>query len=340
MMNDLPFFTAVGSTGAGGKDGISPTIAVETITDGHRLTIADATGSKTVDIMNGAAGTNGAEGPQGPAGKDGKDGTNATITNVSATIDNTSGNPGVAVSLGGTANERTFAFSFTGLKGSKGDQGKQGEPGQSGVYIGEEEPSNTEARVWIDTSEDANFEYDFVPTTRSIAGVPLTSDITSDTLKSKLSVPLYQKGIVDTPIWYSWEQGKEWMANSNTAASQPGYRMVGTYTLIGDMCFITATIPTPNDWRVVYYDLPKAVKEFTSFYVLSNNTQDLNMVDNHHYVLDLGWRSEPEHNEENGQFASAHNQSVLAIHRPNVSETLQEQRNLKVSFSYRWNEEI
>lgn len=50
-------------------NGVSPTISVETITGGHRLTITDINGTKTIDVMNGQ---------DGQDGQDGKDGTNAT----------------------------------------------------------------------------------------------------------------------------------------------------------------------------------------------------------------------------------------------------------------------
>lgn len=36
-----------------GKNGISPTISVEEITGGHRLTITDAAGTQTVDVLDG-----------------------------------------------------------------------------------------------------------------------------------------------------------------------------------------------------------------------------------------------------------------------------------------------
>lgn len=56
-MYDLPFFPVSGGTGAeAGKDGVSPTITVTKTTDGNRLTIVDAVGTKTVDIPNGADG--------------------------------------------------------------------------------------------------------------------------------------------------------------------------------------------------------------------------------------------------------------------------------------------
>jgi len=56
-----------GDTGAAGADGFSPTVAVEDITGGHRVTITDADGAKSFDVMDGADGT-GAGGSSLPAG--------------------------------------------------------------------------------------------------------------------------------------------------------------------------------------------------------------------------------------------------------------------------------
>lgn len=57
------FLQALGIT-----DGVSPTIAVSTISGGHRVTITDADGAKTFDVMDGAAGTDGADGDDGADG--------------------------------------------------------------------------------------------------------------------------------------------------------------------------------------------------------------------------------------------------------------------------------
>lgn len=51
-----------GASGADGKDGISPAVSVAAITGGNRITITDAEGAKTFDVMDGAQGASGADG--------------------------------------------------------------------------------------------------------------------------------------------------------------------------------------------------------------------------------------------------------------------------------------
>lgn len=65
-IQDLPFFPITGSaSGDVGKDGVSPTITSTAIDGGHRLTIVDAAGTKTIDIMNGTDGHSGKDGDSG-----------------------------------------------------------------------------------------------------------------------------------------------------------------------------------------------------------------------------------------------------------------------------------
>lgn len=53
-------------------------------------------------------------------------GESAKITGATASVDGASGTPSVNVTSGGTALERSFNFSFSGLKGEKGDKGDTG----------------------------------------------------------------------------------------------------------------------------------------------------------------------------------------------------------------------
>lgn len=103
---DLPFFPT-GSNVENGKDGISPIITVKDISGGHRLTITDSSGSKTINIMDGINGEKGEQGIQGLKGD-----TGAT------------GPQGLQGEKGETGEQ--------GPKGDKGEQGIQGETGTQG----------------------------------------------------------------------------------------------------------------------------------------------------------------------------------------------------------------
>ena len=48
---------AKGDPGSAGSDGISPVVSVETISGGHRITITDAEGGQSFDVLDGASGS-------------------------------------------------------------------------------------------------------------------------------------------------------------------------------------------------------------------------------------------------------------------------------------------
>ena len=63
-----------GKDGAPGKDGVSPTVSTSDIEGGTRVTVTDASGDHTFDVMDGADGAPGAKGDPGTPGQDGAPG--------------------------------------------------------------------------------------------------------------------------------------------------------------------------------------------------------------------------------------------------------------------------
>lgn len=124
-----------GETGVAGKDGVSPTVAVNKSGKTTTVTITDATGAHTATITDGADGATGATGPAGPAGVNGispvvkvsKSGTVTTVTITDATGDKVA-----------TIND--------GKNGTNGTNGKDGATGATGP-TGPQGPAGKDATV-------------------------------------------------------------------------------------------------------------------------------------------------------------------------------------------------
>lgn len=122
-----------------GEDGVSPMIEVTAITGGHRVTITDASGTETVDVMDGAKGDKGDKGdpftysdftPAQLAGLKGDKGdkgdTGATGNGIASAVLNSNYTLTLTFTDGTT-------YTTSSIRGEKGETGATGQTGQAGA---------------------------------------------------------------------------------------------------------------------------------------------------------------------------------------------------------------
>ena len=127
-----------GEDGAPGRDGVSPLVAVTVIEGGHRITVADAEGEQTADVMDGVAGPQGVQGETGPRGETGN-GIEHVVLNAdyTLTITMTDGTSYTTESIRGAKGDNGYTpvkgvDYFDGKDGAPGENGEDGAPGAPG----------------------------------------------------------------------------------------------------------------------------------------------------------------------------------------------------------------
>lgn len=124
---------AQGVPGQDGQDGVSPVITVTDITGGHRLTIVDAQGTHTVDVMNGTQGATGADGYSPTVAiTDTTGGHTVTITdkNGAHAFNVMDGTPGFSPVATVTKSGTTATISITDAQGTTTAQISDGNPAE------------------------------------------------------------------------------------------------------------------------------------------------------------------------------------------------------------------
>lgn len=156
-----------------GDDGFSPVVSVTEITDGHRVSVTDAEGTETFDVMNGDPGQPGQPGAPGQPGKDG----------VSPTVSVTPITDGHQVTITDKNGDHTFDVM----------NGQQGDPGDPTTLI--DDTSTAQNKVWSANKSDSE-----VGVLKSAINELEGSLPTEETGQELLENESYNTGLTDTVL--------------------------------------------------------------------------------------------------------------------------------------------
>lgn len=98
------------------------------------------------------------------------DATNGEYINTNVDANGIKGDTGRGIASIALNNDYTLTITFTddttyttsSIRGQQGEKGDTGKTGESGVYIGAEEPTNEDIKVWIDTDEEGFDVYESI----------------------------------------------------------------------------------------------------------------------------------------------------------------------------------
>lgn len=233
---------AAGADGAKGDDGVSPTVSIATVSGGHRVTVTDASGTRSFNVMDGS---DGAAGANGKDGQDGDDGVGIASVTQTTTSTADGGENIVTVTLT-NGQKSTFKFK-NGSKGSDGEKGADGAAGKDGAdgktpVKGEDYFTAADkqemVQAVIDSGSLAEKEHThsgYVPTSRTINGKALSSNVTlsaSDvSARASTWTPSQTEVTVSAATDYTTNRVRGIALAQNSAVSVPNGCLCGVYKI-------------------------------------------------------------------------------------------------------------